>query len=86
LGNSRIINIKLQRAKQFLCCAWLAVSVTAAEPEKLLWQIGKPDSDNSEFALAPDGYRRFEQDGLFIVGESDARKDWSYVHPGPVDD
>ena len=42
-------------------------------------------ADNAEFAHAPDGWKLFKEDGLFIVGESDARKDWPYVHPGPVD-
>ena len=68
-----------------MVCAWLTLSVTAAEPGKLLWQIGKPDKNNSEFALAPDAYHKFERDGLFVVGESDASRDWPYVQPGPVD-
>ena len=69
-----------------LCLVCLAANVPAAQPGTLLWQIGKPDHNNAEFALAPDGYRQFTSDGLFVVGESDARRDWPYVHPGPVDD
>src|SRR6266496_4242398 len=72
--------------KLCLCLVCLASSIPAAEPGKLLWQIGKPDHNNAEFALAPEGYRRFGNDGVFIVGESDARRDWPYVQPGPVDD
>jgi alpha-mannosidase len=51
----------------------------------LLWEIGKADRNNAEFALAPGGYARFQNDGFFVVGASDAKKDWPYVHPGPVD-
>lgn len=53
-----------------------------AEP---LWQIGKPDQNNAEFALAPNRYGEFRNDGLFVVGQSDAKRDWPYVHPGPSD-
>ena len=27
----------------------------------------------------------FKEDGFFVVGRSDAKKDWPYVHPGPED-
>lgn len=50
-----------------------------------LWQIGKADVNNSDFALAPNGYSRFKQDPLFVVGESDPKVDWPYVQPGPND-
>jgi hypothetical protein len=54
----------------------------AREP---LWQIGKQDGNNSEFALAPGTYRKFQEDGFFVVGRSDPKRDWPYVHPGPND-
>jgi len=50
-----------------------------------LWQIGREDDDSAEFALGPGGYERFDRDGLFIVGQSDPKRDWPYVHPGPAD-
>ncbi|MFI5378312.1 MAG: polysaccharide lyase family protein [Tepidisphaerales bacterium] len=50
-----------------------------------LWRIGQEDGKNSEFALAPRGYSQFKEDGFFIVGQSETKKDWPYVHPGPVD-
>jgi hypothetical protein len=53
---------------------------------RLLWQIGKPDNDDREFALAPNRYRQFREDGFFVVGRSDPKRDWPYVHPGPADD
>ncbi len=50
-----------------------------------LWQIGQPDRNDAELALAPDGYGQFKADALFVIGESDAKHDWPYVHPGPQD-
>jgi len=50
-----------------------------------LWQIGVPDNRSAEFALAPQGYQDFKEDGFFVVGRSDPRTDWPYVHPGPAD-
>jgi hypothetical protein len=51
----------------------------------LLWQIGTPDRDNAEFALAPRGWGQYKSDGFYVVGSSDPKKDWPYVQPGPVD-
>jgi len=57
-----------------------------AEPAPaLIWEIGVRDNSFSEFALAPKKYGEFKQDGLFVVGQSDTRKDWPYVQPGPLD-
>lgn len=50
-----------------------------------LWQIGKRDNSTAEFALAPRGTDAYKTPGLFVVGESDPRQDWPYVHPGPQD-
>jgi len=50
-----------------------------------LWQIGKPDRNYHEFALASEGYSRFSDDGFFVVGDSDPLNDWPFVHPGPQD-
>lgn len=65
-----------------LCVLFAISSAVAADP---LWQIGKADKDNREFALAPGGYANFKEDGCFVVGQSDAKRDWPYVHPGPAD-
>jgi len=51
----------------------------------VLWEIGKADRSNADFALAPGDYAKFKNDGFFVVGASDAKKDWPYVQPGPVD-
>ena len=65
--------------------AALAFFTTIAANAGVLWQIGKADHDNREFALAPKGYNQFREDGFFVVGRSDPRRDWPYVHPGPHD-
>jgi len=50
-----------------------------------LWEIGRADGDNAGFALAPSHYAQFRTDAFFVVGQSDARQDWPYAQPGPVD-
>ena len=70
---------------------WLPLLATltafhvAAADSQLLWQIGKPDHNNAEFALAPSGFAQFKSDAFFVVGQSDAKQDWPYVQPGPND-
>jgi alpha-mannosidase len=59
--------------------------LTLADQPAVLWQIGKADRNNAEFALAPNGYTQFKEDGFFVVGSSDPKRDWPYVQPGPVD-
>ena len=54
--------------------------------QHLLWQIGKPDNNISEFALASDGWKDFAKDGFFIIGRSNEKSDWPYCHPGPDDE
>jgi alpha-mannosidase len=70
--------------------AWVSAAafgpgVSAAAEPVLLWQIGQPDNDHGEFALAPDRFNEFHDDGFFVIGQSDAQRDWPYVHPGPLD-
>jgi hypothetical protein len=65
----------------FLAC----VSAASAANNPVLWEIGKADNNNAEFALAPKGYDQCKSDGLFVVGESDPKLDWPYVQPGPED-
>lgn len=62
----------------------LAAPALAAE-SATLWQIGKADKTNTEFALAPAGYRQFKDDAFFVVGKSDPKLDWPYAQPGPAD-
>ena len=57
-----------------------------AENSRMLWQIGRTDTNNTEFALAPGSYAQFQNDPCFIIGSSDPKRDWPYIHPGPMDD
>lgn len=66
-----------------VACLW-PVATAAVEPV-VLWQIGQPDNDNRDFALAPNRYSEFRADGFFVVGQSEPQRDWPYVHPGPHD-
>ncbi|MFT3701830.1 MAG: GH92 family glycosyl hydrolase [Agriterribacter sp.] len=56
-----------------------------------IWRIGIADRSANEFALAPDGFRKFIEhdfgfeDKYFLVGYSNEKKDFPYVVPGPVD-
>ena len=64
-------------------------SVLAAGDNTLLWQIGKVDNNTAEFALGPDRSNQystsFPNDALFVAGQSDPKKDWPYIQPGPAD-
>ena len=60
-------------------------NAAAAAAGPVLWQMGRADNDTRDFALAPDGYARFADDPVYVVGVSDAAKDWPYAQPGPSD-
>jgi len=62
-----------------------AAPVAAQTATKLLWEIGFANESSAEFALAPNRFGDFREDGLYVVGWSDPAKDWPYVHPGPID-
>jgi alpha-mannosidase len=57
----------------------------SADQPRFLWQIGVPDKSAAEFAMAPADYARFSDDPLFVVGVSEAKRDWPYIQPGPAD-
>ncbi len=50
-----------------------------------VWRIGAADDDTADLALGRDGYKRFATDARYVVGRSQAKRDWPYVHPGPAD-
>lgn len=87
--NSRIRrNLVVHSGLSLILILILAVALKPAPRQsarKLLWEIGKQDLTYSEFALASGGYAKFRDDGFYIVGRSDAKQDWPYVHPGPDD-
>jgi hypothetical protein len=62
-----------------------AAAATASSGAATLWSIGAKDTNTAEFALGPKDFQAYRQPGVFIVGESDARKDWPYAQPGPSD-
>ena len=57
----------------------------------VVWQIGEKDGTGNEFALAPTGYEIFIEsdfgweDKFFLIGHSDAKKEFPYVLPGVND-
>ncbi len=55
------------------------------EENKVLWQIGKSDNNTAEFAHGPKDYQDYRKPGIFIVGQSDPKRDWPYVQPGIID-
>ncbi len=69
-----------------VCChGFMHIAASAAGDEGRLWQIGVPDGSTAEFALVPGGYAQFAGDPMFVVGASEAKRDWPYVQPGPAD-
>jgi len=57
--------------------------------QHVLWQIGSSDNDTADLALGPADHAqyssRFAMDPVFVIGQSEARKHWPYVQPGPAD-
>ena len=53
-----------------------------------MFQIGTPDGDYREFAIAGNyaAYpQQFPRDVDFIVGQSDPQRQWPFIQPGPMD-
>lgn len=70
--------------------ASLLLFLPASAQDRVLWQIGTPDHQASEFAIAPDGYQKFVgrfggEHATYYVGYSSPEKDWPYILPGPID-
>ncbi len=65
-----------------------AVAFAVSANAHVVWQIGQKDCTGNEFALAPRGYNDFLQhdfgweNNYFLVGRSNAKKDFPYVLPG----
>ncbi|MEI7729292.1 MAG: polysaccharide lyase family protein [Verrucomicrobiota bacterium] len=64
--------------------AFLLLAVVNA-PGATLFEFGSTNRTTAALTLAPKGYASYQQDGFFVVGHSDPRADWPYVHPGPQD-
>lgn len=73
-----------------LLMSGLAFGTATASAERL-WTIGQNDNQATGFALAPNQYKDFlahdfgYEDRYFLVGYSEASKDFPYVIPGPSD-
>jgi alpha-mannosidase len=66
-----------------VCC------ISACAENGVIFQIGVPDGEYREFAIAgkyEDYAKQFPHDVDFVVGQSDAGRDWPYIQPGPDDD
>src|SRR5262249_45085766 len=64
------------------------LSAGAVDKPATIFQIGAADGDFHEFAIAGNekNYpKQFPNDVNYVVGRSDAKQDWPFVHPGPVD-
>ncbi|WP_321310491.1 GH92 family glycosyl hydrolase [Marinifilum fragile] len=74
----------------FTLLASLFISA-CTQDKQILWQLGENDNSCAEFALAPDGYKDYIandfgwEDKYFLIGKSDAKKDWPYIIPGISD-
>lgn len=61
------------------------------QKQNVIWSAGKADQSANEFALAPDGFKKFVardfgyEDKFFLIGYSKEKDDFPYVIPGPVD-
>ena len=82
-------NTKPIKITAFVLLFCLCMNGQGAENNNILWQIGKEDNNTVEFALGPDRSNlysgTFPHDVLFVAGQSDAKKDWPYIQPGPTD-
>ncbi|MBW7991498.1 MAG: hypothetical protein FVQ84_16010 [Planctomycetes bacterium] len=71
--------------------AHILFTVSAFAQSQVIWSIGKSDNSAAEFALSPGSYGKFLEkdfgweDRYFLVGHSQAGKDWPYIMPGPSD-
>jgi hypothetical protein len=61
------------------------VATASPAATDILWQIGVVDSSTRDLALGPGDFMKFSTDPRFLVGRSNARRDWPYVQPGPRD-
>lgn len=82
--------------KQFyiilLLYCFLPLTLLAQEGQHKLWEIGKRDKLPSGMALSPQNFKAFIEhdfgfeDRYFLIGHSEASKEWPYVLPGPAND
>lgn len=73
---------------QFWLIGWL-IHIPTLAINQVLFQIGEKNGSAVELAMAPNQYQNFllKNSGVktYYVGYSEAKKDWPYVFPGPLD-
>ena len=82
-------NIRPTRIMLWMLCFGGCVAGPVTGQNATLWEIGRADNDTAEFALGPDRSNQystgFPHDAMFVAGQSDPKKDWPYIQPGPAD-
>jgi len=87
-------NNSVNSLKKVLLAIVLSMTVTTIYAQisaKNVWSIGLVDNSSADFALGPNGFSQFlandfgYEDKFYLVGHSEAKKDFPYVLPGPVD-
>jgi predicted alpha-1,2-mannosidase len=81
------------KKRLLMTCLFITAIVASSfsQQKKAIWNVGKADNSASEFALAPNGFKKFVandfgyEDKFFLIGHSKEKKDFPYVIPGPVD-
>ena len=81
----KTMSSSIARLAACLALGLVQTALVRAADSRLLWEIGKDDHNNAEFALAPGGYSKFSADAFYVVGRSTSQEAWPYVHPGPAD-
>ncbi|MCG8582277.1 MAG: GH92 family glycosyl hydrolase, partial [Bacteroidales bacterium] len=71
--------------------ALLILTSSCTQQSKVIWQIGQDNNSGNEFALSDNEYNDYIandfgwEDKYYLVGQSEASKDWPYIMPGTSD-
>ncbi|WP_312716400.1 polysaccharide lyase family protein, partial [Sphingobacterium multivorum] len=84
--------MKLRFSLSFVAGLLFMCAQSVVGQEHTIWQLGNSDGSSSEFALSPNGYKKFlehdfgYEDNAFIIGQSSLTRDLPYVLPGPANE
>ncbi|WP_394676602.1 GH92 family glycosyl hydrolase [uncultured Sphingobacterium sp.] len=84
--------MKLRFSLSFAAGLLFMCAQSVVGQEHKIWQLGNSDGLSSEFALSPNGYKKFlehdfgYEDNAFIIGQSSLTRDLPYVLPGPANE
>ncbi|MHC4534283.1 MAG: GH92 family glycosyl hydrolase [Planctomycetota bacterium] len=82
--------IKMKKSVLSILVVFL-IHASCSKGNKVVWQIGENNNSGFEFALAPNRYREYIasdfgwEDKFYLIGTSQAKKDWPYIIPGTSD-